>query len=255
MTTINGVPVLVEDVRGCGFRKAGGLYIISGQLSAACCLLPVACTTCPCCGTGLPARQSRGWTWIDPQPFLSTKDRLCQVADDWPQPCALSEMADGEHGQVGLLWIGEKFYPTPEDFNREGAAQGVSRRLPGGRDGLTLPKGFKVGETWVLCGHAKAIRDASVDDAIRRKRAELIEVRMGAEGDLAAIEREIVELEDEMHKAGIFTAFRPHEIQRVITPEEAAAGGVRTKGGAFVTLEQMRERGIQPVCVQPRGVS
>jgi hypothetical protein len=53
-------------------------------------------------------------------------------------------------GQVGLLWVGEKFYPTPYDFSQEAGVMGISRRIP------ALPKDFKLGETWVFLAHQKA---------------------------------------------------------------------------------------------------
>jgi hypothetical protein len=60
---------------------------------------------------------------------------------------------------MGLLWIGEKFYATPGEFLKEGAAQGFSRRLP------MIPKDFELGKTWVLFAHRKTFR--SVDDEFK----------------------------------------------------------------------------------------
>ena len=57
-------------------------------------------------------------------------------------------------GRVGLLWIGESFYPRPVDFLNEAANLGISRRLS------KVPRAYKAGETWVLFAHPKAILKA-----------------------------------------------------------------------------------------------
>src|SRR5215468_1900417 len=102
----------VEPKRGCGYRKVGGLYLVSGRDGAPCCKMPIALTVCPTCGTGV--KQSRGWTWIDARPWL-------QGPCKWPnQHCIAADPTQlGE--RVGLLWIGEKFYPTTQHFQREAA--------------------------------------------------------------------------------------------------------------------------------------
>jgi hypothetical protein len=54
-------------------------------------------------------------------------------------------------GKAGLIWVEEKFYPTAEDFMKEAQAQGISRRVS------AIPRGFKLGETWVLLAHRLAV--------------------------------------------------------------------------------------------------
>ena len=55
----------VEKERGCGFRKLGGLYVVSGKLAAPCGGLPIRLHVCEACGEGI--KQSRSWTWIVPR--------------------------------------------------------------------------------------------------------------------------------------------------------------------------------------------
>jgi hypothetical protein len=55
--------------------------------------------------------------------------------------------------QYGLMWIGESFYPTPDDFLTEAQKYGISKRIPFVSSKLILNK------TWVLLAHPKAIRD------------------------------------------------------------------------------------------------
>ena len=88
-----------------------------------------------------------------------------------------------------MLWIGEKFYKTPLEFMREGKSMGFSRRIK------ALPRGFKVGETWVLLAHPKVIRTTEVIEG------ELIEQR-------------------EKWLPGIFTLWLPSRIERIMKESE-----------------------------------
>jgi len=136
-----------EGARGCGYRKPGALYLVSGQLAEPCPKLPIEMTVCPVCGAGV--KQSRGWTWIQPDPLLdpgphgsARHERVCPLgtAIDW---------SDGK--RAGLIWIGGSFYPKPDTFTREAAEMGVSRRIH------NVPREFELGETWVALAHAKTI--------------------------------------------------------------------------------------------------
>src|SRR5207302_1043216 len=71
-----------------------------------------------------------------------------QCTDDFPCPLCMQPDA---LGLCGLLWIGERFYKTTYDFDREAAALGVSRRI------TAIPRGFQVGKTWILFAHPKAL--------------------------------------------------------------------------------------------------
>lgn len=96
----------------------------------------------------------------------------------------------GNDGKAGLLWIGRQFYKTPEDFVREGAELGVSRRIQ------SIPHGFKVGETWIFVAHV---------DAVER-------LDKNGEGEL---------FDAEMKKfPGIFAAFKPTRIERIVKQSE-----------------------------------
>lgn len=144
----SAVEVRVERARGCGYRKPGGLYLISGGLAADCGRLPLVVGACPCCGQGI--KPSRGWSWINPS----------QLVQDMPtcsEPYCSACPMGGTIEKAGLLWVGEMYYPTWVDFAQEAATQGISRRI------RSVPRGFVVGETWVLLGHRKAIRRADGD--------------------------------------------------------------------------------------------
>jgi len=134
----------VEAKRGCGFRKVNGLYIVGGKLSDGCCKLPIPLHICPTCAQGV--KQTRGWSWINPQPWLGSTN--CTLKTRVLCPAANPETMLGE--RVGLLWIGRAFYPTPGAFAHEAALHGVSRRI------RAIPRGFKLGEHWVLLAHPEA---------------------------------------------------------------------------------------------------
>lgn len=132
--------IVNEAGRGCGFRKRGGLYLRADGLGKACGLFPMPLTVCPCCGAGFPP--ARGWTWID-------FDKLSEKAECAGPDCG--KCPARRIGRAGMLWVGEMYYATPEDFTAEAAFQGVSRRVS------KLPKGFQLGKTWVLLAHRKAV--------------------------------------------------------------------------------------------------
>ncbi len=133
----------IEAPRGCGYRKTNGLYLVSSGEGEPCCKLPFLFEQCPSCGGGV--KQSRGFTWIDPRPWLdggclSRNWLICPAAD----PAKLGE-------RCGLLWVGERFYATPKDFNNEANTMGISRRI------AAVPKGFEIGKTFVMLAHPKAV--------------------------------------------------------------------------------------------------
>lgn len=131
-----------ERKRGCGFRKPGGLYLVSGGLARPCGKLPIPLETCPTCGGGI--KFCRSWTWIRDLPALTARDK-CNT----PAYC-LDCPFGGSVKRAGLLWIGAKFYPVRE-FTREVAQMGVSRRI------TAIPREFVLGETWVLLAHKQAV--------------------------------------------------------------------------------------------------
>lgn len=134
----------VEAKRGCGYRKVGGIYLVGEGEGIACCKLPIELHVCPTCSGGI--KQTRGWTWIDPRPWLAAQcssplESICAAA----HPEALGE-------KVGLLWIGTAFYKLPGDFLKEAREQGISRRI------ASVPRGFKVGEHYVFFAHPKVFK-------------------------------------------------------------------------------------------------
>lgn len=134
-----------EKPRGCGYRKSGGLYLVLPEYKGEPCgKLPLLMERCPCCGGGI--KFARGWTWIGGKETFAGKE--CTITD---RAMRLRCPLENPPEKMGLIWIGEKFYKTPEDWLTEGREMGVSRRVK------SVPKGFKVGETWVCVAHIEGI--------------------------------------------------------------------------------------------------
>jgi len=135
----------VEARRGCGYRKVGGLYLVSSGIAVACCKLPSLLKTCPTCSGGI--KQTRGWTWIDPAKLFAFAD--CTEPPLAPH-CPMNNIAEAIGARAGLLWISSQFYPSPSHFVAEADRLGISRRLS------ALPRELEVGKTWVFLAHPKA---------------------------------------------------------------------------------------------------
>jgi hypothetical protein len=261
------------------------LYLVSGQLSEPCPLLPFETSVCPTCGEGIKA--ARGFTWVDGAKFIPPVEhgtpghnRVCPLGlTMWidretnvsynkraeviidPEgviPAGYSPI-DGKLpegcepvsrlGRCGLIWVGVQHYKTPGEFMSEAARMGVSRRI------TAVPKDFKVGETWVLLGHAKAIEKACsecgdlpethpepgvVGTAQHAARAgEPVKVELttitGPDPECPVCEGTGYEM-----KPGIITAFKPTAIEYVVKPEEE-------DDEEF--MEGLEKRGITPVKV------
>lgn len=190
------VRTVYEKARGCGFRKPGGLYLRLDGQGWECGALPIKLTVCPCCGTGI--KPARGWTWINLAQFTAAKS--CQ-REGGCGPCPL---ADNKIQRAGLLWIGEKFYATPADWLREAQDMGISRRI------ATVPKDFKIGETWVAVAHRKAIVSLKASES-----------------------------NEPEYEPGIFHVFKPDRIEIVVKGTETDE-----------EVEALIKRGLTPVIVE-----
>jgi hypothetical protein len=166
----------VEAQRGCGYRKPGGLYLIGGKFGMPCGKLPIPLTNCPCCNAGI--KFTRSFQWVSSQ-LVETV--ACSSGDE----CRNCVVWSGKLEHYGLMWVGEKYYPTPEHFMKEGNVQGISKRI------AAIPNKFEVGADWILLAHLKTIKNTERD----------------AKGAAT-------------FTAGIFQAFCPTSIEYVVTGEE-----------------------------------
>lgn len=168
-----------DSERGCGWRKPGGLYLVSGELTVSCGRLYLSLSVCHTCGCGVKA--SRGWTWVN-LPTLVAENEPTKCDKSYCSQCPLNPHRAPE--RMGLLWVGEQFYKTPDAWIREAEHQGASRRI------AAVPKDFVVGETWVLMAHRKAIQ------------------RLNEKGELS-------------YTPGLIHAFKPTAIEYVIRGDES----------------------------------
>lgn len=213
----------VEPRRGCGYRKVGGLYLVSGSESRECGRLPVPLTVCPVCSAGI--KQTRGWTWVDAAHILGAGP--CDLDYETVSSCdtcPLSGSVIASIGRAGLLWIGEKFYPTTAEFTTEAAKLGISRRIS------AIPRGFKVRETWVLFGHPKGADCADCDG----RGEDLTEPTDGVPKCRTC--------KGTGRVPGVFRLFRPTAIEKIITESMASAL-------SSAEVRQLSEQGISIVIV------
>lgn len=142
----------VEARRGCGYRKVGGLYLVTSGSGRGCGRLPFPLRTCPYCNAGV--KISRGLQFLKAEVLLDGIPE-CKSPEKC-EGCPLSVFGDasiwGSKGIVGLQSIGEIFY-KPEEFIFEAQKLGISRRIP------HFPKRLKIGETWVFLAHRRAYPD------------------------------------------------------------------------------------------------
>lgn len=204
----------IEPRRGCGYRKVGGLYLVSGGEPAPCGRLPFELHVCPACNAGI--KQTRGWQWVRP-PILLANGAPCRGAGEC-HICPLEE--HNMPALAGLIWIGEKFYPTADAFLREARELGISRRIQ------SIPRNFKLGVTWVLLAHPKAIvRAPETED-------ELAEANRGDLSGNAHMLRIV--------RKGIVRVFRPTAIEKIVTATEARDQAA---------MQELAARDITPVVV------
>lgn len=200
----SAVQVRSERRRGCGWRKVGGLYLVCDTLSIGCGRLPLEMKVCPCCGRGV--KPARGWTWVDGMELFRQADKDCKDKGSatCEGVCPLSDELMIHLEPCGLIWVGESYYPTVSEFEREVSDMGLSRRIN------AVPRGFKLGETWVFLAHRNAVL--------------LNRPEFGDEPDWAP---------------GIFRMFRPEAVEVIV--DESTSDE---------TIEGYLERGLTPVLVQ-----
>lgn len=186
----------VEAKRGCGYRKVGGMYLVSDPgIHMDCHRLPLNMIVCPCCGEGI--KHSRGWTWIIPKSLFGE----CEgVGDCHKLKCCVCSPPEGKHG---LIWVGKQHYTTGE-FTKEAVEMGISRRIN------NIPRGLKIGETFVYFAHI----DAG-------------ETWVDAEGEL---------FEEKPERCpAVFYAFKPSRIEKLITKSQASDEEVEKLKEAGIT--------------------
>lgn len=219
---MNNIKLVVnESRRGCGFRKPGGIYLVTDPGGFSCPALPIPMSVCPCCGEGI--RAARGWTWIAPGPWIEKLDKtICnQCTIGYAGACLIHQSSSV--ARVGLIWVGEHYYKNPNEFLTEMVELGVSRRVP------AIPQGFKIGETIVWLGHRKAAHS----------RCDLCD-GSGVVNEMSAIQCPDCKGAGHTTAPGVFSVFRPQRIEYILTGNETDAELERleSRGVSLVKLER-----------------
>jgi hypothetical protein len=171
---------------------------------------------CPTCHQGI--KQSRGWTWIDVPALV--KDIRCRYTAGSNQQnptCAGCPLSNPETiGKAGLLWVGEKFYKTPDAFSEESNKLGISRRIK------AIPRGFKLGETWVLLAHSKGTTK-----------------QCPTCNDENFLDCQDCGGKTVIHVPAAFRVFKPEAVEKLVTEKQATPE----------ELAKLEKEGIRPVIV------
>lgn len=215
----------VEEKRGCGYRKIGGMYLVGDGLAIGCDRLPLQLESCPVCGAGI--HFTRGMTEIFPLDLLGTHDeqsnktgivgevtRTVPACQDKIRPC---EVCDPTNELAYVMMVGEKHYPTIVHFMEEANRLGVSKRIP------FIPKKLKMGETIIYLAHPKACR-----------------VPVPFEDDSESPQHRLVDAEKKRLALGLFMAFRPRAIEMPVYKKD-----LTKKKKA-----ELEKRGITPIQIR-----
>ena len=205
----------VEELRGCGYRKVGGLYLCGEYTSVPCDQVPMPLTVCPVCGQGI--KVSRGFTQINPYRLWG----IHQDCEDRIRPCFLCDPKDEP---AYIMLVGAGYYKTPEDFLDEANRLGISKRIP------FISRGLELGRTIVSLAHSKAF-EAMVEPALQQAMAIVEESQTR--------QPKLMEAERKEKKLGIFCAFIPKRVEKLIWKSELTDE----------KREQLEKRGITPVPV------
>lgn len=204
-----------ERRRGCGYRKVGGLYLVTDGPGKFCDRLPIKLGVCPTCSAGF--KHSLGYTWVDTPKLVGGAHAGCSETN-----CALCQSPESM-GRSGLLWVGSRFYPTVRHFQQEAADMGISRRIQ------TVPHGFKLGQTWILLAHPRCIEASS--GCVNC--GGTVAIHLPGNPSCSKF------IADGPH-AGIFMLFRPTRIEMLVTESQSRDRDV---------IEKLERRGITPIVV------
>lgn len=209
---------MTEGVRGCGYRKVGGTYLVGSGLGEPCDMLPLVMHECPTCGFKVPF--SRVFMWInvkllrvDSETHLGRPEE-CKCRGMHPMnPCPIC--FPPQEGKYGFMWVGREY--TPESFMEEAKEMGVSKRIP------KIPKGLELNKTWVLLAHRK------------------VPIYNGSNGVTI---QQIVGLApaEPTKKPAIFYAFKPERIEKLIWKKDATPE----------RIQELEEKGYTPILIDDK---
>jgi len=207
----------VEAKRGCGFRKAGGLYIVSEGLSEPCERLPIPVLPCPFCCARI--KQIRGFQWLT-RDYVLKGAKSCDGRDGHSHRlCVVCTPDVMSQENYGLIWVGGAFYLTMDDWSKEAGTLGISKRVN------AIPKGVEIGKTWVLAAHPKGMPNP------------WYQPKPVEDNGKGAVEEE----DDDKFLPAICSAFRVERIELIVTPSMEKERWVKDLVEKDVTLVRVPE--------------
>lgn len=184
--------------RKCGERKPGGFYLVGGIPVGDNGWLPRA-VRCAC-----------GIQFIKPSRNVQTVvpyDVFPELRPESKDPRKFHSFKPLE--KVWVITLDADHYKTPGDWLEEAENQGISRRLK------EIPRGFKIGESWVFIMHGKVFkREVVIDEGLLTEETKTV------------------------NEPGIICVFRPRAIEYVVHGTETNE-----------ELIALAERGVTPVKV------
>lgn len=198
------VKSVIEGKRGCGYRKPGGIYFRSDTPGEPCGKLPLELHNCPVCNEGI--KFSRNYKWINPS--ILFRDQECRFLREKKEGCRawckLNDQNITDLTKSLLIWIGDKHYSV-SSFSQEAVEMGISRKIK------SVPRGFVIGESWIMLAHTKCFSTVIADE--------------------------------EINKAGIFMAWKPERIEYVVRGDESEdeLNALELKGFSLVKITRKIE--------------
>lgn len=204
----------IEPIRGCGYRKVGGTYLIAGDAWFTCDRLPMPLKPCPHCGQGF--KFTRGPAKINASIVFG---------DHNPCTCWGCDVCEPPDGVSYILWVGKQHYPTTLQFVDEAKRLGISRRIS------AIPKDLVVGETVVYLAHPEAVNEILPAES---------QGEMEINGEHLDFQPRLCEVDQVAEPSpGIFASFVPTRIERLVWKRDATEE----------LLKAWTDRGITPVII------
>lgn len=204
-----------ERLRGCGYRKVGGVYLVGGGIPVVCDGLPFEVKECNCCGFEPPF--FRGFKWISKEYInmcIHESHDLNEVINTqhaWKcncyTKCPVCYPYNNDLEKYGMMWVGERYY-TPHTFIKEAENMDVCKRIN------KIPKDLVLGKTWIILAYKK--------------------YKFFNGPKFGPLESEPEE------KPAIFYAFIPQRIELLIWKSQATESYIK----------QLKKKGITPIIIE-----
>jgi len=163
---------MVEQERGCGYRKIGGAYLIGTGMAVNCDRLPILIQECQHCGFGIGFARSMQIVKTEYVRYLiSDRDHVhTSCHDEFPCPiCYNTAHKNDPLGEkVGIMFVSNRYY-TPESFVKESVDMGISKRIAP----HTIPKAFKTG-MWIMLAYTYPDKSHKIFYAFKPERIEIL---------------------------------------------------------------------------------